>query len=103
MIVPMITLMIAIMEVLYELENGALMHIIANITMGFVSVSFCGFYLMSEKEKVDYCLIELYLFFYVIFLALDNHLHFSGIVWIIFLPCAIFSMIFIIFLNRKTR
>ena len=99
----MITLMIAIMEVLYELQNGDLMHMIANITMGFVSVSFCGFYLMSEKEKVDYCLIELYLFFYVIFLALDNHLHFSGIFWIIFLPCAIIGIIFIIFLNKKTK
>lgn len=102
-IIPFITLLIAGIEVVYEISHGDLMHVVANIAMGFVSLSFCGFYLMSGKKKISYCLIELYLFIYTVFLALDNHLHFSGIVWMIFLSCAILSLFFIVFLNRKAK
>ena len=100
-IIPIITLIIAVIEVAYEISYGDIMHIAANIAMGFVSISFCGFYLMSGKQKISYCLIELYLFLYTVFLALDNHLHFSGIVWMIFLPCTIICLFFIVFFNKK--
>lgn len=102
-IIPFITLIIAGIEVVYEISHGDIMHIVANLSMGFVSLAFCGFYLMSGKQKTGYCLIELYLFLYTVFLALDNHFHFSDIVWIIFLPCAMFSMFFIIFINRRAK
>ncbi|HPX26996.1 MAG TPA: hypothetical protein PLG87_09350 [Treponemataceae bacterium] len=102
-VIPLTTLILAGFEVFYEINNGDIMHILANIFMGFVSLAFCGFYLMSGKQKISYCLIELYLFAYTVFLALDNHLHFSNIVWMIFLPCAIFCMFFILFFNRKTK
>lgn len=102
-IIPSMTIIIAAFEVAYEISNGDLMHILAYVIMGFVSLAFCGFYLMSGKQKTGYCLIELYLFFYTVFLMLDNHLHFGDIVWIIFLPCAVFCMFFIIFYNRKER
>ena len=100
-IIPVITLILAITEAVYEINHGDMMHIIAYISMGFVSLSFCGFYLMSGKQRISYCLIELYLFLYTIFLTLDNHLHFSDIMWMIFLPCAILCLFFIIFFNRK--
>lgn len=102
-IIPLITLLIAIMEVFYEINYGDMMHILANIFMGFVSLEFCGFYLMSDKRKVGYCLIELYLFFYTVFLAMDNHMHFNDMVWIVFLPCATFCAFFIIFFNKKNK
>lgn len=85
----------------YEIDHGDIMHIFANIIMGFISLAFCGFYLMSGKQKTGYCLIELYLFLYTVFLALDNHLHFSDIVWIIFLPCAVICMILIIIFKQS--
>ena len=100
-IIPFITLILASIEVVYEINYGDIVHILANIFMGFVSLSFCGFYLMSEKRRIGYCLIELYLFVYTVFLALDNHLHFSDITWMIFLPCAIFCMFFIVFFTKK--
>ena len=99
MIIPLITLMIAIFEVFHEMNYGDILHILANIFMGFVSLSFWGFYLMSGKRRIGYCLIELYLFFYTVFLAMDNHMHFNDIVWIVFLPCAIFCAFFIIFFH----
>ena len=102
-IVPLITLVIAVYEVFYEINYGDIMHILANVFMGFVSLSFCGFYLMSDKRRIDYCLIELYLSIYTVFLALDNHVHFDDIVWMLFLPCAIFFAFFIVFLNRKNK
>ena len=101
--IPVITLSISVIEVFYEIKNGDMMHILAYIFMGFVSLSFFGFYLMSDKQKVGYCFIELYLFIYTIFLALDNHIHFNDIVWIIFLPCAIISAFLIILFNRKNK
>lgn len=100
-IIPVITLVLAIVEVVYEINHGDIMHILANVFMGFVSLSFYGFYLMSGKQRIGYCLIELYLFSYTVFLAIDNHFHFSNMVWMIFLPCAIFCMFFIIFFTRK--
>lgn len=102
-IIPLITLMIAIIEVSYEINNGDMMHILANICMGFISLSFWGFYLMSDKQRTDYCLIELYLFFYIVFLALDNHIHFNDIVWLVFLPCAIICAILIIIFHKKYK
>lgn len=102
-IIPSVTLILARIEVVYEINHGDIIHILANIFMGFVSLAFCGFYLMTEKKRISYCLIELYLFLYTVFLALDNHLHFSDIVWMVFLPCAIFCMFFIIFFNRKAK
>lgn len=102
-IIPSVTLILAGIEVVYEINHGDIIHILANIFMGFVSLAFCGFYLMTEKKRISYCLIELYLFLYTVFLALDNHLHFSDIVWMVFLPCAIFCMFFIIFFNRKAK
>lgn len=102
-IIPLITLIIAIIEVFYEFNYGDMMHIIANISMGYVSLLFCRFYLMSDKRRIGYCLIDLYLFFYAIFLAMDNHMHFNDIVWIVFLPCAIFCFFFIIFFNKKNK
>lgn len=102
-IVPLITLVIAVYEVFYEINYGDMMHISANVLMGFVSLSFCGFYLMSCKRRISYCLIELFLFVYTVFLALDNHVHFGGIVWMIFLPCAILFALFIIIFNRKGK
>lgn len=102
-IIPCITLALAVIEVVYEISHGDIIHILANSFMGFVSLAFCGFYLMSGKQRIGYCLIELYLFSYTVFLALDNHLHFNDIVWMIFLPCAIFCMFFIIFFNRKEK
>ncbi|MBP3798614.1 MAG: hypothetical protein J6I46_12690 [Ruminococcus sp.] len=102
-IIPSVTLILAGIEVMYELGNGDIPHIIANVSMGFVSLAFCGFYLMSEKKRISYCLIELYLFLYTVFLALDNHLHFNDIIWIIFLPCSAACMVFIIYLNRKAK
>jgi hypothetical protein len=100
-IIPPVTLIIACIEVVYEINHGDMMHILANVFMGFISLAFCGFYLMSGKQRISYCLIELYLFIYTVFLALDNHFHFNDIAWIIFLPCAIFCLFFIIFYNRK--
>ena len=100
-VIPAVTLILAICEVLYEISHGDVMHIVAYILMGFVSISFCGFYLMSGKQKISYCLIELWLFVYTVFLTLDNHLHFSDIMWIVFLPCAILCLIFIILFNRE--
>jgi hypothetical protein len=100
-IIPAITLILAIFEVVYEISHGDFMHILAYIFMGFVSLSFCGFYLMSGKQRISYCLIELWLFLYTVFLSLDNHLHFNDIVWIVFLPCAIICLLFIVFFNRK--
>lgn len=102
-IIPFITLILAVIEVVYEINYGDIMHILANIIMGVVSLAFFGFYLMSGKQRISYCLIELYLFSYTVFLSLDNHLHFSDIVWIIFLPCAIFCMFFIIFFSKKSK
>lgn len=102
-VIPLITLILAGIETVYAISHGDIMHIAANISMGFVSLAFCGFYLMSQKQRISYCLIELYLFVYTVFLALDNHLHFSGIIWMIFLPCAIFSIFFIILINRKEK
>lgn len=102
-VIPSITVILAVFEVVYEINYGDIMHILANIFMGFVSLSFYGFYLMSEKQRIGYCLIELYLFAYTVFLALDNHVHFVDIVWMIFLPCAIFSMFFIIFFNKSKK
>ena len=101
--IPLATLTIACIEVVYEINHGDMMHILANVFMGFISLAFCGFYLMSGKQRVSYCLIELYLFLYTVFLALDNHIHFNDIAWIIFLPCAIFCLFFIIFYNRKAE
>ena len=72
-VIPAVTLILAIYEVLYEISHGDVMHIVAYILMGFVSISFCGFYLMSGKQKISYCLIELWLFVYTVFLTLDNH------------------------------
>ena len=100
-VIPLATLTIACIEVVYEINHGDMMHILANVFMGFISLAFCGFYLMSGKQRVSYCLIELYLFLYTVFLALDNHIHFNDIAWIFFLPCAIFCLFFIIFYNRK--
>lgn len=102
-IIPIITLVLAAVEVIYEIRYGDMMHIAANITMGFISLSFCGFYLMSGKQRASYCLIELYLFVYTAFLALDNHLHFGAAAWIIFLPCAVSCVPLIILLNKKGK
>ena len=102
-IIPLITLMIAISEVLYEINYGDMMHILANIFMGFVSLSFWGFYLMSDKRRIGYCLIQLYLFFYTVFLAMDNHMHFNDIICMVFLPCTTFCAFFIIFFNMKNN
>ena len=100
-IIPSLTVILAVLELVYEINNGDIMLILANIFMGFVSLAFFRFYLMSGKQRIGYCLIELYLFFYTVFLALDNHLGFSDIVWMVFLPCAIFCLFFIIIFNRK--
>lgn len=102
-IIPLVTLIIAIFEAFYEINYGDIMHILANIFMGFISLSFWGFYLMSNKRRISYCLIEIYLFSYTFFLALDNHMHFNEIVWGVFLPCAIFCMFFIIFFNKRNN
>lgn len=102
-VVPSITIVIAIFEVFYEISYGDTIHLLANVFMGFVSLAFCGFYLMSNKQKIGYCLIELYLFVYTVFWAMDNHFHFIDIVWIIFLPCAIFGMFFIIFFHKTHK
>ncbi len=103
MLVPFITLIIALMEVLFELKNGDMMHILANVIMGGISLSFLGFYLMANKRRIGYCLIELYLFCYTIFLAIDNHMHFRDIVWLVFLPCAILGAFLIILFTRKEQ
>ena len=102
-IIPSITIIISCIEIVYEINHGDMMRIAANLFMGFVSLAFCGFYLMSRKQRIGYCLIELYLFLYTVFLALDNHLHFNDIIWMVFLPCAIFCMFFIIFFTRKEK
>ena len=51
-------MLIAGIEVMYEISHGDLMHIVANIAMGFVSLSFCGFYLMSGKQSNEYVLLK---------------------------------------------
>ncbi|MBQ9886558.1 MAG: hypothetical protein IJM37_06865 [Lachnospiraceae bacterium] len=50
--IPVITLLVAAIEVSYEINHGDTLHILANIFMGFVSLAFWGFYLMSDKERI---------------------------------------------------
>ena len=100
-IVPSLTLIIAVIEIINVIRRGEIMRISAFAMMGFVSLAFCGFYLMSQKKRASYCLIEIWLFLYTVFLMLDDHMHFGNIAWIIFLPLAISVMIFIVLFNRK--
>ena len=51
-VIPAVTLILAICEVLYEISHGDVMHIVAYILMGFVSISFCGFYLRIHRTSL---------------------------------------------------
>ena len=101
LIVPSISILIAFMEII--LGKNDFLHIIAYIMMGFVSLSFLGFYAMSGKRNIVFFLIELYMFFYISFLSLSRKLAFNDLIWQIFICTAVFVFVFILALNKKYK
>lgn len=97
-LVPIITLLIAVIEIFNESSGG--LHTVACIMMGFISTSFWGFYMMSEKSNIVYCVIELYLFFCMAFLAVAKRVDISDGMWCIFILAEVLGLFFILLLKR---
>lgn len=102
LIVPGLTVGIAILAIL-DNRDTSILNSVANIVMGFISISFLGFYMMSQKQNIVYFLIEIYLFYYTTFLFVANKMKFGDFAWIIFICTAIFGLFFILFLNRNYK
>lgn len=102
---PITTLVIAALEIFGGNNDG--LHVLAYIVMGFVSISFMGFYMMSKKRNIVFCLIELFMLYYVTFLSIAHHVEISDSIWCIFIFTAMFGLVFILtfqkFYNKKCR
>lgn len=98
LIVPSISILIALMEII--IMKNDFLHIVAYIVMGFVSLSFLGFYVMSGKRNIVYFLIELYMFYYSSFLSLSGKLAPNDLIWQVFVCTAVLGMIFILVFKK---
>lgn len=96
-LIPVTSLLVVILEVFHKND---FLHMTAYLVMGFVSLAFFGFYMMSEKKNIVFFLIEIYMFIYIIFLSLSNRFGFSDLAWQIFICLSVFSMSFILMFNR---
>lgn len=97
-LVPILTVLIAVSELFDASSSG--LHITVCIIMGFISISFFGFYMMLEKSNVVYCLIELYLFFCMVFLAVANRVDISDSMWHVFISIEVLGLLCILLLKR---
>lgn len=94
---PVATVAIAMLELLRGSSNT--LQAVAFVVMSLVSVEFAAFYFKSNKSSITYCLIELYLLYYVGFLAVANHISISDGTWFFFICTVLFGVFFILSFN----